>query len=74
MNWFKRNWKTLAGVACGAGSVAVGVFVNPVAGAALGAVCGGVFGAKATGIGQSVANNVRDVLAEAKKSEAPKDK
>lgn len=62
-NWFKRNWKTLAGVACGAGSVAVGVLVNPLAGAALGSICGGIFGAKATSVGQQVAN----VFAEAKK-------
>lgn len=67
--WFKRNWKTLAGVACGAGSVAAGVLVNPMAGAALGAVCGYIFGSKPTSIGQGVANSVRDVLAEAKKAD-----
>lgn len=62
-SFFKKHWKTIAGIGCGAGSVAVGVFVNPLAGLALGSVCGGIFGAKATGVGQQVAN----VFVEAKK-------
>lgn len=62
MSWLKRNWKMIAGGACGAASTAVAAFVNPVAGIALGAVCTAAFGAHATSLGQELTRRVLEVL------------
>lgn len=62
MSWFKRNWKTIAGALCGGASVAVGVYVNPIAGIALGSVCNAAFGAHATTLGQDLTRRALEVL------------
>lgn len=54
MGWFRRNWKMLAGVACGAGSGLLAVFVNPAVGIVAAAACTGAFGAHATTLGQQL--------------------
>lgn len=60
MNWLKAHWKTIAGAACGVVAVGVGT-VNPVAGLAVGAVCGAAFGRDATVLGQKLAQLVADL-------------
>ena len=60
MNWLKTHWKTIAGAACGAAAVGVAT-INPVAGLALGAVCGAAFGRDATVLGQKLTQLVADL-------------
>jgi hypothetical protein len=47
-SWLAKHWRTIASGACGAGAVALGIFVNPTIGLAAGAVCTAAFGASAT--------------------------
>lgn len=60
MDWFRKHWKKIAGVACGVATVTL-IPVNPVASAALGVVCGAAFGSDVD-VGRVVAQQVRDVL------------
>lgn len=64
MKWFEKHWKKIAGVACGAATVAL-IPVSPVASAALGVVCGAAFGSDAD-IGRVVAQQIRDVFRKGK--------
>lgn len=60
MSWLRKHWKKLAGIACGAGSVAL-TAVNPVAGLAAAAVCGVAFGHDAA-TGKQAAETIKRVV------------
>jgi len=62
MSWFKRNWKTIAGAACGGASAALAVFVSPVAGILAASACTAAFGAHATTLGEDLTRRVLEVL------------
>lgn len=59
-SFLKKNWKKLAGLACGVAVVVV-TPINPPAGAALGVVCGAVF-THDYHAGRAVAQIVKDNL------------
>jgi len=59
-SWLSKHWKTIGGAVCGAAAAGIAT-VNPVAGLALGAVCGGVFGRDAATLGQKLAELVKDL-------------
>lgn len=67
MAWLKRHWRKIAGVTCGAASVAL-LPISPAASVALGTVCGAAFGSDAD-IGRVIATGVRDAF---RKGEARK--
>lgn len=61
MGFFARHWRTIAGGLCGAGSIALGVFVNPAVGLSAGALCTTVFGASAS-YGHDLARRLANAL------------
>jgi len=53
MSWFRRHWKVIAGVACGAGTAVLAVTPAAALAPVAGALCATFFGAEAYTVGHS---------------------